>query len=70
MKSTTDLWFAAYLIEIKGQKLANFENTSRNRGKFFFDMPAEDWHKYKLEFNSSETSKIKHGQEKLKDLVF
>jgi hypothetical protein len=70
MKNTTDLWFASFLVELKGYAVINFENTSKNRGRFFFQIDDATWHKLKLEFNNSDLAKIKQGQEKLKDLVF
>lgn len=70
MKQTSDLWFASYLIEIHGIKLADFKNTSRGRGVFLFKVSEDDWKDLKLQFSKSDLAKIKQGQEKLKDLLY
>ena len=70
MKETTDIWFATYIIEIKGIQLQDYTIISRGRGKFKFEINDEDFKKLKLEFVNSEASKIKQGQERLKDLLY
>lgn len=70
MKVTTDLWFASYIMSVKGIPLQNYEITQPRRGKFMFAVSDEDWKKLKLEFHNSDISKCKHGQEKLKDLLY
>ena len=37
MKSTTDLWFASWLLT-RGKKLENFDKTGPRRGRFYFDI--------------------------------
>lgn len=70
MKSTTDIWFASYLIDLHGIKLEDFKITSRGRGIFFFNISDDEWKNHKLQFVKSDISKVKHGQEKLKDLLY
>lgn len=70
MKSTTDLWFASYIMSVKGIPLENFELINVRRGKFIFKVEESEWKKLKLDFHNSDISKCKHGQEKLKDLLY
>jgi len=70
MKSTTDIWFTTYLIEIKKYKLESYHVISRGKGRFLFNISDEKWKEEKLNFMNSDLSKIKQGQEKLKDLLY
>ena len=69
MKSSTDIWFTTFLIEIKGYKLADYDVIGRGRGKFYFDIPDKEWKQEKIDFMKSDLAKAKQGQEKLKDLA-
>jgi len=69
MKSTTDIWFASFLL-IKGIELTSFEKTKPRKGEYRFNLPEEAWKKYKLEFFNSEFVKMRQAQERLKDLVY
>jgi len=66
---TTDIWFASFL-QLRGYTVGNFEMVSRGRGCFDFDLNPEEWKEMRLEFNSSEISKIKQIQLSLKDLLY
>jgi len=70
MKSTTDIWFASFLIELRGYKLHDYHVIARGRGRFNFKISDEDWKREKMLFMQSDVSKLKQGQEKLKDLLF
>jgi len=67
---TTDIWFATYIIEVKNIPLKDYIVISRGKGKFKFNITPEELKLLKLEFINSETSKIKQGQERLKDLLY
>lgn len=67
---TTDIWFATYIIEIKNIPLQDYTIISRGKGKFKFNITSDQLKELKLEFINSETSKIKQGQERLKDLLY
>lgn len=69
MKSTTDLWFAAFL-SMKGFTVIDFEVIGSRRGKWCFDLKDADWKELKLEFVQSPIAKCKQEQEKLKDMLF
>jgi len=68
LKSTTDIWFGSFL-RMKGFNVKNYEVISKGRGKYFFDVEMELWKQLKLEFDSSEISKLKLHQIALKDLL-
>ena len=68
MKSTTDIWFAAFLWR-GGHEVVRFEKQGR-RASFFFDLDGDQWQKLKLEFSKSDDIEIKYWQEKLKDMVY
>ena len=70
MIESTDIWFATYIIEVKGIPLADYSVLSRGKGKFKFDITPEQLKSLKLDFINSETSKVKQGQERLKDLLY
>lgn len=70
MIETTDIWFATYIIEVKNIPLSDYAVLSRGKGKFIFDITSEELKKLKLDFINSETSKVKQGQERLKDLLY
>lgn len=67
--NTTDIWFASFLILEHGKDVIAYERISDRRGRYRFDISKEDWDRYKLEFNKSDTSKLKYIQEQLKDLL-
>jgi len=70
MIATTDIWFATYIVEVKQIPLADYEVVSRGKGRFKFDITTEKLKALKLAFINSETSKVKQGQERLKDLLY
>ena len=70
MIETTDIWFATYIIEVKGIQLEDYTVISRGKGKFKFKITPEELKQLKLDFINSETSKVKQGQERLKDLLY
>lgn len=69
MKSTTDLWFSAYLIS-QGHEVSKFDVLNRGKGKYYFNLTDEQWKDYKLKFNNSESAKLKMIMDQLKDLTF
>jgi hypothetical protein len=68
MMRTKDLWFASFLM-LKGHEVSDFEPFADGRYFFHFEVSAEDWKKYKLEFHGSDVSRVKYCQERLRDLV-
>lgn len=68
-KSTTDIWFAAYL-KMHGFVISDFDVLQGNRGRFYFVITDEEWKEFKVKFDTSETSKIKLMQIALKDLLY
>ena len=66
---TTDIWFASYL-QVKGYTLSDFEIISRGKGKYEFDISADDWKSEKLTFSNSDISKLKMNFTGLKDLLY
>lgn len=69
LKSSTDLWFCAFLKK-KGHKLVTYDVISRGKGRFYFDLDDATWKDLKLEFNNSDLSEIKQNVESFKDLCF
>ena len=65
---TRDVYFAAYL-KMKGYKVVDFILIDQHRAEFKFDITKEEYKKMKLEFVTSESSKIKQCMEVLKDLI-
>lgn len=70
MQKTTDIWFASFLQEIKGYQVHDFTVIKPGKGEFRFDLTEEQWKQFKLEFDHSDFSKLKYGQERLKDLIY
>ena len=68
VRSTTDIWFSSFL-RMRGHGVTNFEVFSKNKGKFFFEIPEDVWKELRLAFDSSDISKIKLHQIALKDLL-
>lgn len=68
VRSTTDIWFSSFL-RMKGHDVKNFEVFSKNKGKFYFDVPEDEWKELRLAFDSSDISKIKLHQIALRDLL-
>lgn len=66
---TTDIWFASFL-RLRGFHLKNYMVLSRGKGSFEFSITDDVWKIMKLEFDSSEISKVKHLQASLKDLLY
>ena len=69
MKSSTDIWFCAFLM-INGVPIAKYEVIGRGRVKCYFELSDEDWQSYKLKFNNGELIKFKTAVEAIKDLSF
>lgn len=70
MQKTTDIWFASFLQEIKNKAVTDYSVIKPGKGEFRFDLTDEEWKKFKLEFDQSDFSKLKYGQERLKDLIY
>jgi len=69
MKSSTDIWFIAYLL-LNQEKINDFVKLDRNKVRCNFEISEEKWHQYKLSFNNSEYIKFKALIEQVKDLSF
>lgn len=69
MKTTTDIWFSAFL-RLKGIALAKYEVIAKNKVKCFFNLTDEEWQKFRVEFNNSELSSYKTLIEQIKDLAY
>ena len=69
MMTTTDLWFASWLIH-KGHQLAGFSKLSPRRGSYQFELSEAEWATLKLAFVKSDLSKHKQIQQELKDLLY
>ena len=67
--STTDLFFAAFL-KFKGFEIEDYEVISKGKGRYKFRISPDDYKKMKLEFVSSDISKIKQIIEEIKDLLY
>ena len=65
--NTTDIFFAAYLIN-KGYPVVNYETVIRTRKKYFFNIPDGDYKNLKIEFMNSRENEIKQKIEMLKNL--
>lgn len=66
---TTDLFFMAFLIH-NGHQVKKYDVISKGKISCEFDITDEEWKHLKLEFNSSEASKLKQTIEQLKDLGY
>jgi len=69
MKSTTDLWFASFLLH-KGEKLKNYVKVGPRKARYEFEISEKDWKELRLQFFASEAQQIKLKQEQLKDLLY
>lgn len=69
MKSTSDIWFSAFLIK-KGFEIQKYDVIGRGKIKAYFNLSDVEWQKMKLEFSKSELSEFKHIIDQLKDLAF
>lgn len=69
MKSTTDIWIAAFCL-LKGHELRRFEVSDSKRVRYFFDLTEEEWQRLRIEFSNSELSKYKIAIEQVKDLAY
>lgn len=67
--STTDVWFASFLIH-KGYQVKTFDKLGPGKVKFYFDLTEDEWKQMKLDFNNSELVKFKSIIGQLKDLSF
>jgi hypothetical protein len=69
MKSSSDVWFIAFLIKNK-YEIAKYDIIARGKLKAYFNISDADWQKMKLEFSKSELSEYKALIDKLKDLCY
>jgi uncharacterized protein YicC (UPF0701 family) len=69
MKSTTDVWFIAFLMN-NGYKISKYDVINRGKVKCFFDIEDDEWKKVKLDFNQSDIIKFKGLIEQIKDLAY
>jgi hypothetical protein len=68
MKSSTDIWFTAFLVK-KGFEIKDFTLIGKGKARYTLMINEEDWKKCKMEFHNSEISQYKAIFEKLKDLI-
>lgn len=69
MKSSTDLFFCAFLMH-KGHKIEKYDVISRGKVCCYFKLSEDEWQKLKLDFNNSELSELKMNIEKIRDLGY
>lgn len=69
MKSTTDLWLAAFIFRGNPALLVGITKVA-NKAQFQFKVTEEQWTALKIDFTKSEASELKYTIEKLKDLMF
>jgi hypothetical protein len=69
LQSSTDLWFCSFAI-LKGYKVAHYDQISKGKARYYFNMSDVEWKDLKLEFNNSDYSKFKQVFEGLKDLGY
>lgn len=70
MKSTTDLWFAAFLMLRKRIAPDSWERLDRGHIRYFYELTEEEWADYKKECITDDITDIKYVIERLKDLSF
>lgn len=69
MKSTTDLWFACFLME-NGHDAKDYQSMKGGKVKFLFEIEDVAWKKLKIDFQKSTVMKIKLNYEKLLNLIY
>ena len=69
LKSTTDVWLAAFLQK-SGHQLVKYDIVQRGKVKFYFDLDEDTWRDHKVEFHNSELSEYKNAIAQLKDLAY
>ncbi|NJO65526.1 MAG: hypothetical protein HC836_47760 [Richelia sp. RM2_1_2] len=69
MKSTSDIWFVAFLKKNKIE-MDRYDVIGRGKIKAYFNISDNDWQKMKLAFNKAEISEYKHIIDALKDLAY
>lgn len=69
MKSSSDVWFCAYLMSL-GFKIEKYDTIDRGRVKCYFNISDEKWKECKLNFNNSDIIKFKGLIEQIKDLCY
>lgn len=69
MKTSTDVWFIAFLMSL-GHQIKDYTVVTRGKVQCRFDLSDEEWQKLKLEFNNSDIIKYKGLIEQIKDLAF
>jgi hypothetical protein len=67
MKSTSDVWFSAFLLH-ENITLATYV-ANGNKVTCSFELTDEQWKELKIKFHNSEISKFKGYIEKIKDLA-
>lgn len=69
MKTTTDIWFASYLLSL-GHLIRDFEVIGRHKGRYKFKLDDEAWKAAKINYISSEVKKLEEIHKQLKDLLY
>lgn len=69
MKTTTDLWFASYLVNI-GLELKNYKKLNNKKVQFEFEIADNHWASLRVKYFNSDISKYRQAQERLKDLLY
>ena len=68
-KTTTDVWFAAFLQE-EGNTIVGLNQITRGKAEFIFELSNEEWTKLKLAFHNSDVARYKLLISQLKDLAY
>lgn len=69
MISTTDIWFASFLM-LHEYSVVNYDVLNGRKGKYYFNLSDDKWKEMKLLFSTSDISKAKMHHITLKDLIF
>jgi hypothetical protein len=69
MKSTSDIWFAAFVVS-SGKTLSDYSRKDGRKVNYMFDMSEEDWKELRKKFFVSELSKHRQLMDRLKDLSY
>lgn len=70
MRCITDIWFASYLIEFKQIPLSKYKVLGKNKLGFYFELDDTQWSTLRLEYVSSDLSRLRQTQDRLKDLLY
>ena len=69
MKTTTDLWLASYIL-MQGESLHDYKKLGHRKVEFVFNLGAEAWKNYKLQYLKSDFAKFEQEMSKLRELSY